>query len=348
MMLTSSPSVRYEVIYEMVSHDDNLLNIGWLCEIAGVSRSGYYYWLNAEKGRLEREAQDRADFDIILAAYKHRGYDKGIRGIHMRLLHLKEPVVMNPKKISRLMHKFNLVCAVRKANPYRRMSKAMMTNHVAPNLLNREFKAHGARSVLLTDITYIPRYNPYGDERKFSYLSVIMDAYTREVLAYVLSINIDVDFVLETVNLLMQSHGSELKTDTLIHSDQGCHYTSHKFQEVIASSELRQSMSRKGNCWDNAPQESLFGHMKDDLRILPSHSHQDIKQRVDDWMDYYNNDRYQWSLAKLSPREFYRYAITGEYPLPITAPKELFGGAAPGPPEFIALVSKEGGDVPET
>jgi hypothetical protein len=204
--------------------------------------------------------------------------------------------------------------------------------------------------VLLTDITYIPRYNPHGDERKFSYLSVIMDAYTREVLAYVLSLSIDVDFVLETVNILMEKHGSELKTDTLIHSDQGCHYTSHKFQETIADKNLRQSMSRKGNCWDNAPQESLFGHMKDDLRILPSHGHQDIKQRVDDWMDYYNNERYQWSLAKLSPHEFYEYVSTGVYPLAVEEPKGIFGGAAPEPvsgtpvPEFNALVSEEGGE----
>ena len=88
--------------------------------------------------------------------------------------------------------------------------------------------------------------------------------------------------------------------------------------------------------------------MNDDLRIHPSYTHQEIKRRIDDWMDYYNSERYQWSLAKLSPSEFYRYVTTGKYPLPIAAPKELFGCSAPEPPEFIALVSKEGGDAPDS
>jgi hypothetical protein len=140
MMLTSTPSARFEVIREMTLRDNNLLNIAWLCEIAGVSRSGYYYWLDAEKKRIEREKQDKQDFNLILEAYKFRGYDKGIRGINMRLLHLKTPVLMNPKKISRLMHKFHLICPVRKANPYRRIGRAMQTNNVAPNLLTESLK----------------------------------------------------------------------------------------------------------------------------------------------------------------------------------------------------------------
>jgi transposase InsO family protein len=197
----------------------------------------------------------------------------------------------------------------------------MMTNRVAPNLLNRTFRAHGPRAVLLTDITYIPRRKVVADgPDKFTYLCVIMDAYTKEVLAYTLSVSLEVDFVLATVNMLMEKHGSELKTDALIHSDQGCHYTSSKFIDIVGSSRLRQSMSHKGNCWDNAPQESLFGHMKADVKLNPSYGHAEIARVVDDWMDYYNNDRYQWGLAKLAPCEFYRYIATGEYPLPFNPP----------------------------
>lgn len=84
-----------------------------------------------------------------------------------------------------------------------------------------------------------------------------MDAFTREILAYVVSLSADVDFVLETVALLMENHGAELHTDALVHSDQGCHYTSHKFQEILTNLELRQSISRKANYWDNAPLGSL-------------------------------------------------------------------------------------------
>lgn len=344
MVLKATPTAKYETIRETTRRDDNLLNIKWLCQIAEVSRSGYYYWLDAEDARIERERQDVRDFELILRAYKYRGYDKGARGIHMRLLHQDPPVVMNIKKIRRLMSKFNLRCPIRKANPYRRMARAMQTNRVAPNILNREFKAHGERMVLLTDITYIPRMN-YRETgiTKYSYLSVIMDAFTKEVLAHVVSYSCDVDFVLETIQQLMARHGSELKTDVLIHSDQGCHYTSNKFIDILKDAKLRQSMSRRGNCWDNAPQESLFGHMKAEIRLNPSDSNRKIANRVDDWIDYYNNERYQWTLAKLSPCEYYRYITTGIYPLPTPDPDNTaIGGSAPKPQEFSALVSKEG------
>lgn len=118
MIMKANPSVKYEIIREMSSRDNNLLNVKWLCDIAGVSRSGYYYWLSTEKDRINRELQDEADFKLILEAYKYRGYNKGVRGIHMRLLHQDPPVVMNPKKIRRLMRKFNLQCPIRKPNPY--------------------------------------------------------------------------------------------------------------------------------------------------------------------------------------------------------------------------------------
>ena len=76
-------------------------------------------------------------------------------------------------------------------------------------------------------------------------------------------------------------------------------------------------MSRRGNCWDNAPQESLFGHMKDEIDLDGCSTFGEVKAVIDDWMDYYNNDRYQWQLAKLSPNEYYKYITTGEYPLAI-------------------------------
>jgi transposase InsO family protein len=321
MIMNASPAAKYEIIKEMTSRDDNLLNIKWLCEIAGVSRSGYYYWLNAEDGREARERQDERDFEMILVAFQFRGYAKGARGIHMRLLHLTPAVLMNVKKIRRLMKKYKLRCPIRRANPYRRMAKEMQSNRVAPNLLNREFRTRGARVVLLTDITYIPRSKRTeegGD--KYSYLCVIMDAFTKQILAYTVSLSLEVDFVLETVQQLIEKHDSELNTDVLVHSDQGCHYTSNRFVEVLNDYDLRQSMSRRANCWDNAPQESLFGHMKEEIHILPSDTHANIVRKVDDWVDYYNNDRYQWGLAKLSPNEFYQYTKTGVYPLQTEPP----------------------------
>ena len=275
-----------------------------------MSRSGYYNWLHSADARKKKEAADLEDFQLILDAYRFRGYDKGARGVQMRLLHLTPPVVMNIKKIRRLMNKYGLFCPVRKANPYRRMAKALRTNHVADNLVNREFEDHGPRKVLLTDITYIP-YNG-----RFCCLSTILDAFTKQILSYVLSESLELDFVLKSVEQLAERHGISLSTETLIHSDQGCHYTSCRFIQIVKDAELRQSMSRRGNCWDNAPQESFFGHMKDEIGISGCERFQQVKDIIDDWMDYYNNDRYQWQLAKLSPNEYYSYITTGIYPLP--------------------------------
>lgn len=307
-MTTENAAFKFSVIRDTLARENNVLTVTELCDIAGVSRSGYYTWLYAQQRRQLREAQDQADFQLILAAYRFRGYDKGVRGIHMRLLHLG--IRMNVKKIRRLMRKYHLVCPIRKANPYRRMQKAIRTNNTAENLVNREFEEHGPRSILLTDITYIPLNGAH------CYLSTILDACTKQVLSYTLSESLDVDFVLESVRSMVEKHGISLNKETILHSDQGCHYTCIKFIQLLKNSDLRQSMSRKGNCWDNAPQESFFGHMKDELagEIPKWTCFADVKKSIDDWIDYYNNDRYQWDLAKLSPNEYYQYLTTGEYP----------------------------------
>lgn len=302
-------SSKFQLIHELVSREDNVLTITELCSIARVSRSGYYNWVNSKDKRDEQERKDRHDFELILEAFSHRGYDKGVRGIHMRLLHMDPPILMNVKKISRLMHKYNLICPIRQANPYRRMAAALKTNNVADNLVNREFEEHGPRSILLTDITYIP-YNG-----TFAYLSTIIDAFTKQVLSYAISDNLKLDFVLLTVEQLIRNHRISLDEETIIHSDRGVHYTSYKFIEIVKDSNLRQSMSRRANCWDNAPQESFFGHMKDEIDVSNCTDFCEVKDIIDDWINYYNNERYQWDLAKLSPNEYYSYITTGIYPL---------------------------------
>ena len=100
----------------------------------------------------------------------------------------------------------------------------------------------------------------------FAYLSVIIDAYTKEVLVYQLSPSLELEFVLDIVTMLIENHGKELKTDTIIHSDQGCYYTSHNFIKILKDVNLRQSMSRGGNCWDDADKESFFDYMKDEIK----------------------------------------------------------------------------------
>ena len=253
--------------------------------------------------------QDLIDFKLIEMAYKYRGYPKGARRIYMTLLH--RGICFNLKKIRRLMKKFGLECEIRQKKPYR---KALRENHeskVAPNLVDRDFFSQGPRRILLTDITYLH----YGSE--VAYLSTILDAFTREILAYKVSDSLEVAFVLETVSSLVEEYGCELDETTIIHSDQGSHYTSKQFIQKLYDESFVQSMSRKGNCWDNAPQESFFGHMKDEIRTLvfEANSIEVVRFIIDDWMDYYNNERYQWDLMKLSPSEYNLLVTTGFDPL---------------------------------
>lgn len=146
-----------------------------------------------------------------------------------------------------------------------------------------------------------------------------------------MSESLEVQFVLDMVDELCKKHGAELDDSVIMHSDQGCHYTSNAFIQKLKDESFVQSMSRKGNCWDNAPQESFFGHMKDEIgdEIAKCKSFADVKTIIDDWLDYYNNERYQWDLDKLSPVEYYQYKVTGVDPLAVRRGKSKNRGSAP-------------------
>ncbi len=281
-----------------------------MCEWAKVSRAGFYRFLASNVIQSKREQNDRNDFSLILEAYKFRGYDKGSRGIQMRLDRMGHHMCRD--KIRRLMNKFGLFCPIRKPNPYKQSLKRLEESTIAPNILQREFRKHGPRYVLLTDITYLF----YGNGQK-CYVSSIKDAYTKEILAYVISENMYEEFVLETVRNLIRDHKSELPQLPILNSDQGIHYKAKSFKDLLSQNEILRSMSRKANCWDNSPKESFFGHMKDEININNCNTFDEVKEIIDDYIDYYNNDRPQWDLAKLTPIEYYNYSITGQYPLEV-------------------------------
>lgn len=323
-----SAHTKYALIKETLRRPNISVTLVELCKWARVSRSGYYAWLSNETKRQKREDIDLQDYLAIRGAFEFRGYKKGARSIYMRLLHLPQPVVMNLKKIRRLMKKFGLICPIRGANPYRQMARALRTSYVAENVVNRNFKKYSPRKCLLTDITYL-RYSD-----KWCYLSVIKDVATHEILSYQLSISLKVDFVLQTIDKLIKEYGAELDNSTIVHSDQGVHYTSREFIQKLRDANFVQSMSRKGNCWDNAPQESFFGHMKDETgsEIEACSEFTEVQTIIDRWIEYYNTERYQWELDKLSPKEFYEYQTTGRYPLSIKCGLDNnFRGSAPAP-----------------
>jgi putative transposase len=279
--------------------------VSYLCEIAGVSRSGYYNYfsLKSQKSKEEKNKNDEEIRDIILKAYHFKGRKKGARQIKMTLTG-QYGIIYNLKRIRRIMKKYGIICPIRKANPYKRMMKATQEHRVLPNLLKRNFKQSKPGKVLLTDITYLL----YGQGRK-AYLSTIKDSSTNEVMAYHVSDRLTLDIATDTIKKLKKNSKIKLPKDAFIHSDQGVHYTSPIFQKLVKKSGLGQSMSRRGNCWDNAPQESFFGHFKDEAYIKRCDTLDQLKDEVKQYMIYYNNYRYQWDLKKMTPVQYRNHLL---------------------------------------
>lgn len=279
--------------------------IGYLCKTVEVSRSGYYNYFasKSQDFRFQRDKEDELIRDNILKAYNFKGRKKGARQIKMTL-EGQFGIVYNLKRIRRVMKKYNIICPIRKANPYRRMMKATQEHTVLPNILKRNFKQEIPGKVLLTDITYLF----YGKGKK-AYLSTIKDASTNEILAYNVSDSLKLDIVLDTIHKLKNNRNVKLTNDAFIHSDQGVHYTSPVFQKLVKKHKLGQSMSRRGNCWDNAPQESFFGHFKDEAYIKPCETLEELKKEIKQYMIYYNNYRYQWNLKKMTPVQYRNHLL---------------------------------------
>ena len=267
----------------------NHFSVSHLCAIADVSRSGYYRYLKNKPLQIERNNSDLVARDNILKAFNYRGYKKGSRSVKM-ILEDSFGITYNRKRIQRIMRKYNIVCPIRKANPYKRMAKATKEHRVVPNLLNRNFKQEVAGKVLLTDITYLP----YGNNQ-MAYLSTIKDGSTNEILSYNISDNLELDIAMTTIRNLISNRDFKLANGAFIHSDQGVHYTSPKFHRLLKKNKLRQSMSRLRNCWDNAPQESFWGHMKDKIDFSSYKMLEDVIYSIDNYIEYYNNYRYQCS-----------------------------------------------------
>lgn len=295
----------YEIIKELVEKYDENAQIKYLCKLADVSRSGYYNYFNEKsiQNRKKKEVQDEKDRDIILDAFNRHGYKKGAKGIKMTLEN-EDKIIFNLKHIRRIMKKYNIICPIRKAEPYKQMLKKDLEHRTIDNKLNREFKQEKPGKVLLTDITYLS----YGFYKR-AYLSTIKDASTNEIMAYRLSTNLYLDFVLNTMWDLVNQKVVPIPTDAFIHSDQGSHYTSPTFQSLLKELKLGQSMSRKGNCWDNSPQESFFGHMKDEVDFRNCKTFEELQVEIDRYIEYYNNYRYQWNLKKMSPVQYRNHLL---------------------------------------
>ena len=250
--------------------------VSYLCDVVEVSRSGYYNFFSPEsqERRKQKDKCDEEVKEIVLKAFHYKRRKKGARQIKMTLAG-QFNVVYNLKRIRRIMKKYNIVCSIRKANPYKRMMKATHEHSVVPNLLNREFNQGIPGKVLMTDITYLN----YGKNLR-AYLSTIKDGATREILAHHVSDRITLDIATDTLQKLKKNRKFKKAKGALLHSDQGVHYTHPDFQRMVKKLGILQSMSRRGNCWDNAPQESFFGHLKDETFLKECSTLEEVKKEI--------------------------------------------------------------------
>lgn len=271
-----------------------------LCELKNVSRSGYYRWLKDS----DNPDRDLEDYELIKEIFDKGKKKLGWRSIQMKLFNEKN-ITMNHKKISRIMKKYLLFTKIRRRNPYKAIAKKNQEHRTCENKLNRQFKQATPLKVFCTDITYL-FFN-----RRLAYLSVVKDICSGEIVGWKLSTHIDMELVLGTIEMMKNNANLPLTSfqDILIHSDQGFHYTNPQYIKIVDDLNMIQSMSRKGNCIDNAPMESFFGHFKDDVDYQECRTYEELNVLVEEYIEYYNNARYQWDLKKMTPVQYRNHLL---------------------------------------
>ena len=212
-------------------------------------------------------------------------------------------VIMNHKKIKRIMKDNHLIAKIRRRNPYKQIMQKTQAHKTFDNVLDRNFKQDMPGRALVTDITYL-----YYSQGKKAYLQTIKDVATKEIVSWKLSNNLSMSFVLKSVDALKNIE--MLNTETIIHSDQGFHYTNPEYILKVKDLGLIQSMSRKGNCIDNAPMETFFGHLKDEVDCKEARNFEELNIMLNTYMYYYNNKRYQWELKKMTPIEYRNHLLS--------------------------------------
>lgn len=277
-----------------------------LCDIARVSLSGYYAFRKRKREMRTQEDREINDLKRIESLVLKHTRKYGYRSITMDLSRVW--CTMNHKKVLRLMKKYGLLARIRRKNPYRQIQKATQEHNTVPNLMNREFGSGLPYQKLGTDITYL-RLNS-----RWTYLSMMKDMITGEAIAWKLSSHLWLESVEETMKQLEErtKHDivfrGQLKW-AYIHSDQWFHYTHPSFWSKIKNLGCIQSMSRKWKCIDNAPTESFFGHMKDELDLKSCSTFEELEKHIENYIFFYNNHRPQWTKKKMTPVEYRNHLL---------------------------------------
>ena len=268
-----------------------------MCDILNLPRSSYYKWNNRKE--TEKEKHDQELCQIILEY--HATY-KGILGYRRmtKWINRLNQTKYNKKRIRRLMGLVGVSSKIRRKRKGYIKSTPQIT---AENVLNRDFKAEAPNTKWLTDVT---EFKVIGSTKK-TYLSAIFDLCDRSIVSYVLGVSNNNPLVFETFDKAIAANPG---AKPLVHSDRGYQYTSKHFKDKLDGIKATQSMSRVGRCIDNGPMEGFFDILKSEMYHLNKfHSTKDLEQAIDEYIHFYNNERFQDKLKDLTPIEYRNQAL---------------------------------------
>ncbi|MED3692136.1 IS3 family transposase [Peribacillus butanolivorans] len=275
---------KAQVVYEL----RNAFPVKALIQLAEIPRSTYYYWVK-NFGRPDPDAELKVLIKSVFDVHEGRF---GYRRIRDELRNRGHKV--NHKKVQRIMKELGLKCLVR-MKKYR--SYKGTVGKIAPNILDRDFKAKKPNEKWVTDIT---EFKLFGEKL---YLSPVLDLFNGEIITYTIGSRPAYSLVSTMLNQAFERLTDEDKL--LIHSDQGWHYQMKQYRNALSERRITQSMSRKGNCYDNAVMENFFGIMKSELLYLKEfESIEHFKQELAKYIDYYNNKRIKAKLKGMSPVQY--------------------------------------------
>ncbi len=251
-----------------------------MCEFFGVSRAAYYGWVK----RLNEPDQDRDRMELVQEAYEKSHQTYGYRRITLWIYKHKR-ICINHKAVLRLMNKLNIHSIARKRKIYKNMTK-LDTYHRYENVLNRDFTATKPNQKWVTDVTYLLT------QQGWAYLSTIKDLFDGFIVAHQFGSENSQPLVLNTLKQAQQKE--KITNGLILHSDQAHQYTSQAYFVLTQLYTLTPSMSRRGNCWDNAPMENFFSHFKEEAwRHFKKPTFEEAQQIVDDYVYFYNYERIQ-------------------------------------------------------
>lgn len=272
------------------------INLTNVLRFAKIPRSTYYYY---ERTRNDRHTRDAGAKEMIESVFELRDKKIGIRQLKMELNRIYD-ININCKKIARIKREYGLTTLIRKVKP--RYYQKNLPHRIFENVLGRNFSSSRPMEKVVTDITELR-----GKEGRKYYLVAFKDLYDKSILSYRVSTSLEYKFVGEALKDMLNKRKENW--NMMVHSDQGIHFTCRPFVNTLKQEKnLTQSMSRKGNCWDNAPMESFFGLIKDHLNLGKAKNLAQVEQQVEKIIEYYNYERPQIGLNKMPPIEYRRHA----------------------------------------